>query len=73
MSKKLSLVMEPQVAASYSQRLAIILSQNDLKQTHILTAIYLYYFSVLSRNIRVNFHVVLSLDFVVIGILTCNF
>jgi hypothetical protein len=65
--------MEPEDTSSYSQRLAIILSQNDWKQTHILTTIYLYYFSIFSRNIRVNFHVVLSLDFVVSDILTCNF
>jgi len=62
MARKLSLVMEPE-GISYSQRLAIILSQDDLKQTHILTTIYLYYSSILPQNIGVDFQVAFSLDF----------
>ena len=73
MTRELSLVMEPEGTSPYSKRLAIILSQNDFKQTHILTTLYLYYFLILSHNIRVDFHVVSSLDSVVSDILTCNF
>jgi hypothetical protein len=62
MTKKFSLVMEPEGTSLYSERLAIILSQNGLKQTHILASIYLYYFSILSHNILVAFQVALSLD-----------
>jgi len=69
MVRKLSLIIEPE-STSYSQRLAIILSQNDLKQTHILTTIYLHYSSILSHNIRANFQVAFSPDFFVSDILT---